>query len=199
MKTPVENFLNSIYAVTIPMLLFILAVCIKLSALFYSVFEIPVPVLKLSASILLAIAVALTLLTVSVNAKLFRNDRFPMIFAVCSGIMMLFVFKVISQDLLHWSEYVKRIFISVFLATVEYVYSKLFVRKYQEEKSKERQPLEQVRLQEAKENLSQANNRLSLAEEELSIYKKALTCKKCQRIHTSVSQYRTCKHEGTQV
>ncbi|WP_271730127.1 hypothetical protein [Aquimarina algiphila] len=195
MKTPVENFLNSIYAVTIPMLLLILAFSIKLSALFYTVFEIPVLELKLAASILLAVAVSLTLLSVSVNAKLFETDVFPIVFAICSGVMLLFVFKVISVDVLHWSEYVKRGFLSAFLATVEYVYSKLFVKKYQEHKFNESHPLADERLNKARESLKKSVLDLNQTKQDLERYKAELKCPKCQKQHDTFSRRKNCNHK----
>ncbi len=203
MKTPVEDFLNSIYAVTLPMLLLILAFAIKLSALFYTVFEIPVPELKLSASILLAIAVSLTLLTVSVNSGLFETNVFPILFAICSGVMMLFVFRVISEDALHWSEYVKRSFLSVFLATIEYVYSKLFVMKYKEKLRNDGINTEELttslhqtelRLEEVITRLHQSESKLEEAEEREAYAINHFYCRHCQEEFDTPNACKT--HEG---
>ncbi|KZS41884.1 hypothetical protein AWE51_00110 [Aquimarina aggregata] len=211
MKTPVEDFLNSIYAVTIPMLLLIISFSIKLSALFYTTFKIPVPELKLAASILLGITVSLTLLAVSVNAKLFETNAFPIVFAVCSGVMLLFVFEVINEDFLPWSEYVKRIFLSVLLATVEYVFSKMFVKKYQEtEKAKERK-LEKENLEleiaEHKEELSELKRKVneikqakSELEEEIA-KENQVCCDECSRVFKNQNAFNAhkCKPKLTEI
>lgn len=196
-----EKFINSLRAVTIPMLLIILAFTIKIAALLYSVFEIPNQSFKISASVLLAIALSLTLMTVSVNSYLFKKQYFPVTFAVCSGVMMLFVFKVIEEDSHHWTWYSKRIFLSIFLAFVEYTYSKLFVKKYQEQRDTIKLEEDhksllvdysglQSQIKSFKESMSSQQESI----DNLSQYQKALRCKKCKKQHTSVSSFKGCKH-----
>ena len=200
MKTPVENFLNSIYAVTIPMLLLVIAFSIKLSALFYTVFEIPVPELRLAASILLGITVSLTLLSVSVNAKLFETNAFPIVFAVCSGVMLLFVFKVIHEDLLSWSEYAKRSFLSALLATVEYVFSKMFVEKYKEHDENANRTVELKQLKEefdkVQSELLRITSELTRTKEELKKVHTEFPCKhNCGAVLSSIGNKK--KHEAS--
>ena len=79
-------------------------------------------------------------------------------------------------------------------AAVEYTFSHLFTKKYQEEKNKESQPLADDRLNKVKESLKPANDSLELTKSELDIYKSALTCK-CGMVHQTVSRYRNCKHK----
>lgn len=203
MKTPVEDFLNSIYAVTIPMLLLVIAFSIKLSALFYTAFKIPVHQLKLAAAILLGITVSLALLAVTVNAKLFETNAFPIVFAVCSGVMLLFVFEVINEDFLSWSEYAKRVFLSLFLATVEYVFSKMFVKKYQETKEAEERKLEKEKLEveitEHKEELNELERKVneikqakSELEEEIA-KENQVYCDECTRVFKNQNAYNAHK------
>lgn len=188
MKTPVEDFLHSIYAVTSPMLFLVLAFVFKLTYLFHTVFEIPITVLNLLASILLAVPAAWTLLNVSINSYLFKSNVFPILFAICSGIMLLLIFKVIGKDVLHWSEYVKRVFLSIFIATIEYVYSKLFIKKYKEHKLKYSIDPKQLtanlqettdKLQETITRLQQTEDRLQKANEEIRHAKAHYYCRHC--------------------
>lgn len=198
MKTSIEDFLNSLRAVTVPMLLLIVSFSIKLSALFYDSFEIQVEAFKIAASILMAIAASLTLLTVSVNSQLFNTNKFPLIFAICTGIIMLFVFKVIGEQNYHWSEYVKRIFLSIFLAITEYVYSKLFIRKYNENKDTIQLQEEHKELQldyhrtltelgSTKDELQENSQELNKTKVELDKFLKEFSCKHCGHIEMSKS------------
>ncbi|WP_281990537.1 hypothetical protein [Aquimarina aggregata] len=200
MKTPVENFLNSIYAVTIPMLLLIVSFSIKLSALFYTAFQIPVPEFKLVASILLGITGSLCLLIISVNAKLFETNAFPIVFAVFSGVILLFAFKVIHEDVLSWPEYAKRSFLSVFLATIEYMFSKMFVRKYEEHNQNVNRKVELAALKEkfakVQKELTRTANELTRTKEELKKVHTEFPCKhNCGAVLSSIGNKK--KHEAS--
>jgi len=123
----IEKIIVSIGAITLPMLLFILAFSLKLTYMFYSVFQIQWEWVRLIASGVLALTVSLTMLTVSVNSELIgKKFDYPLFFAICSGIMWLIAFKVLDSETMSTMEYVKRSFLSLFLAVCEYVYSKLY-------------------------------------------------------------------------
>lgn len=202
MKTPVEDFINSIYAVTIPMLLLVVAFMLKATSLFYSVIEIQHNSIRLVASIFLGIAVSLTLLTVSVNSNLLAQNKWQIVFAICSFIMLLFVFKVISSKHLDHSQYALRIFLSLLLSIIEYLYSHLFVIKYNDHQNQSEEVLRQEKLSLDYQKLTVDHEKLTVDHESISkdyakllIYKEALKCKKCGEQHITVSKFKTCEHE----
>lgn len=197
----IESFLTSLLAVTIPMLLLIVAITIKVAALFYRSFEIPNNNIRLCASIFLAISVSLTLLTVSVNSQLIKGNKwlgFPEIFALCSVMIMLFVFKVFESDNEHWSWYFQRVFLSLFLGSIEYVYSKLFVKKYEAENKlvNERRELLELRkkFKDTKRELYDTTEELNRTKQELESTKMHFPCRHCGEVLTSHSTWK--KHEA---
>lgn len=197
-----EDFITSLRAVTIPMLLLIMAMTIKVTALFYRDFEIPNTQFKLFASILLALCVALTLLTTSVNSYLLNGKNkfgFPELFAISSVIVMLLVFKVFEDNGKHWAWYFERIFLSTFLGSIEYMYSKLFVKKYNERRLNIDNTL---RLEEVQANYEKVQNELQVTKKELNSVRHELfkvqnefPCRHCGKVLKSISSRK--KHEAS--
>ncbi|GAA4274977.1 hypothetical protein U6A24_12690 [Aquimarina gracilis] len=197
-----EKFLNSITIVTIAMLSIMIAFTIKEASLFYDIFEIPNPDLKLIASALFAGATSLTMLAVSVNSKLFRNQEkeskfsFPEAFAVCSLILMLIAFKVFEPEIRHWTWYFKRVFLASFLALLEYVFSKMFVRKCEQQNSSINRTLEldtlTSKFNKVQSELSRTKNELSRTKEELQ--KVQFPCQHCGDVLNSPSNRK--RHEA---
>ncbi len=198
-----EKFLNSITIVTIAMIAIMIAFTIKNASLFYLIFEIENPYLRLVASGLFAFAASLTMLAVSVNADLFQKKEesnldfsFPEAFAIGSLILILIVLKVFEPVVHHWTWYFKRFFLACFLALLEYVFSKMFVRKYEQES--ENINIE-ITLREYKVKFQKVQNELLETKEELSRTKEELKkvqfpCKHCGKKLTSLGNRK--KHEA---
>ncbi len=180
------------------MISIMIAFTIKAAALFYTLFEIPQPELRLTASVLFAIAASLTMLAASVNSKLFIDTEgnhkfsFPEAFGICSLVLMLIVFKVFEPEVHHWTWYFKRIFLAFFLALLEYVFSKMFVKKYEEHNKTVNRTIE---LDKVQKELNKVRKELLGTQKELQKVQTEFPCKHCGTILKSTSSKK--KHEAS--
>lgn len=82
------------------------------------------------ASWMLALGWEFTLLISTCNTQ-FLNKRIPMIVAIASGVIVLFFIQAFSFDLPN-IELMKRWFIGLLVATINFIYTELFYAKWQE-------------------------------------------------------------------
>ena len=187
MKKTLEDRIASLTAITIPMLMVNAAIASLLSSLLLEVLDIKIVALHYLASFTLAIGIGWTVLNTSVNAYLIKR-YIPFVFAVGSFVLLLIKFKVFKENQEHYSWYITRVFLALIGAAVEYIFSHLFTKKYQEEKKKKgingldlHEKLEQTldRLNETETRLEQTESRLRKTEEKLTHAKAHFYCRHC--------------------
>lgn len=201
MKLP--NFLNSLNAILIPMIIVLLAFVIDAGVLFFRAFPDMPYLLKLVAAANLGFGLAFPLLLTSINSRelpkvsfLWKKVGFPELFAVCTAFMIALFFEIVPGGLL-----VVKIFLSVMLGLIDYLYAYLFVSKYQAEQSEtsyEEQYTElesrfsEVRhdLKRTQMNLIESDTSLEKATKELNEYRKQLTCPHCNEQLKRFGSYR---------
>lgn len=145
---------------------------------------------KTAASWALALGWELTVLVTSVNAK-HLNSRIPGLFAVCSGVVLLYFIHAFESNttLLVATQ---RWFVGVLVASINYVYADLFTRKWAEYKDTLEAPLKLNELQSRLIALQSRVDQAESANKELIELKgfrlrveKDLTCPHCSKVQTS--------------
>jgi len=205
MKLP--NFLNSLSAIMVPMLILFAGFWIEASVLFFRAFEGSMTdVLRYPAASFMGFAVTSPLLLTAINSLLLpgflvRGVKigFPELFGVFTVMMVLLFFDAFGETVRPTSWYLLIGFIAVFLGLIDYLYAFLLVRKYREEveqvdfKTKyndlyaEVVQMEQAhqrttdKLKEYHSALTEARRTLNETEMRLNEYRQALTCPHCQR------------------
>lgn len=220
-KTPTElrgwadstaDFLTSLKAILIPMLILLAGLVIDSAVLLHATFPDIHPVARVLASILLGFALAFPLLLTSVNSKMLPSVGwldFPRVFGFCTVLLSLFFFDVFSWKDQHWSRYFLAGFLSVLFGIIEYLYSFLFIRKVQEVTSQRDTAAElasaqatvtetQKLLSEAKAALTERTAALTDALAELTEHRRNLTCPHCTQVLKSPGAHRNhvnrCTH-----
>lgn len=194
--------LTSLTAVMVPMLIVIAGNSIAGAHLVYHSFpDSMMEEAKIPASMLIGLAIAMALISVSTNKDILPawNARhewigFPLMLAVFSAFLLAFFFELFEQwDQLAIHEIVKYIFLSVFIAYLEFTFVYLFVKKLQQVRNtiKFETKIKKLnvtisQLEETKTQLSATIDKLKPTEEqlkettsELDKLRLDLTCKKC--------------------
>ena len=133
------NYIQSIKAVILPMMLLLLVFIIDASVLFYRVLPEMHHYLRIIVCVLMGISLAFPLLLTAVNSNhlsKWGKVGFPELFSVVSFGMTLFFFDLPSMPEnkpISW--YLLVIFLSFCLALVDYLYASLFVAKLKQIKA----------------------------------------------------------------
>ncbi|MEM7551112.1 MAG: hypothetical protein AAF363_15620 [Bacteroidota bacterium] len=179
------NFATKLGVIVLPMVMVQLAIWLESSVLFFVSFPDSMPYgMKLFAAGFMGLSVALTLLAVSVNSDFFKGAwlSFPKLFAACTFVMAVFFFQVFEPGQ-NWNDRSVKLFLSLLIALIEYVFATLFVKKWGEMKSNHSE-LESIR------------NELKVTQSELKSIQHDVTCKHCGTIHPTrrmVYHENTCK------
>lgn len=186
---PISDFLTSISAVILPMLLLLVAFVIDAGVLFYRVLPDMPLLLKLSASAFLGFALSFPLLIAAVNSRILPRIGwfgFPELFAIFSAFMTALFFDVFTPQDAHWSWYVLVAFLSVFLGLIDYLYAYLFIEKYRRANATDKKLALLEKLQPEHDQLKAAFNEqsaaLKAAQTALKEYHRQLTCKHCGQL-----------------
>jgi uncharacterized membrane protein len=202
---PVGEYFNSLEAIIILMLLILIAGAFISHVLFYRAF--PNDMLehqKIIASWLFAAVWEFTVLLTAANKDLLPKNA-TLIFAVCSGIILLFFVNAfdphLHQSASSWSQ---SCFAAILFGVLNYMYSELFVKKWQQIKSKDLDSkvieLESV-VNEFSIKLNQAEAALNETEAKLIHFEqleqeriKELTCPHCHNFQETYG--RLVAHKG---
>ncbi|PZR02920.1 MAG: hypothetical protein DI539_27230 [Flavobacterium psychrophilum] len=163
------------------------------------------------ASWMLALGWEFTLLITTCNTQ-FLHRRIPLVAAIASGVIVLFFIEAFSFDL-PTIELLKRWFIGILVATINFIYTELFYAKWKElHRTKDLNTriteIKQVvdvktnELNTSQDRLARANadiERLTDYVAELEAFKKKeidrLTCSHCSNVFTTV--YHLNSHRGS--
>jgi len=196
--TKAERFFDSIAkgitslgAVVFVMLMVITAMVFFSHTLFLNAFPVSMANWeKLAAAWFMALGWEATVLITTVNTK-HINPNVPGVMAICSGIILLFFLEAFDFDV---SVLIicQRWFVSILVATINYLYSDLFYSKWKERSELDSMPL---KLNEAESKViqlertvieAQSNlNKLSELQRFRSQIEKELTCPHCKTMQTS--------------
>lgn len=200
----IANVITSLGMVIFVLLMTVVAMIFVGHGLYYQVFlQNMVPWQADIAAWVLSFGVETTVLVITCNVKYFKSRQLPLFFAICSGFIVLFFIRAfdVNQPII---DLAIRWFIGLLVAGLNYVYSELFVKKYNGEKFKndmlgqidllKRQHQErQQELDKAKADLEKSKcdvDKLVDYVAELEVFKKRemdkVTCSFCKQVFKSV-------------
>lgn len=207
--------LNSLDAITTPMLMLICAVGIEASVLFNRALSESMDIwFRIPASMLFGFSVALPILLTSIHKQLLpglpirdKKIGFPELFGLFSAFMVLLLFDVFGEKQRSTSWYVLVSFLAIFIGLIDYLYAHLYVAKYNEEFGKEdlsKQYDEKCRelneanqsLHECRVKLGEAVNELMEARQELAEFYESLKCVHCGELPATKSYSAKRNHEN---
>tara|TARA_R110001606_G_scaffold321004_2_gene467861 strand:- start:21 stop:677 length:657 start_codon:yes stop_codon:yes gene_type:complete len=139
METRIAKFLTSLGAVIVPMLIIQAALWIDGAFLLWQSFPAIPEFIRIAAAVLLGFGLCFPLLLTSVNSELLKplaTIDFPKIFGLVTVVLSLLFFDVFRVDK-DTTYYATRVFLSLLLGLVEYLYSFLFVAKWKEKRKEE--------------------------------------------------------------
>jgi hypothetical protein len=150
----IGNIITSVYFVIMIMGMVIVSGCFLSHILFYRSFPSDMGEWeKIIASWTFGIAWECTLLIAATNRQHLDNENFVKVFAICSGVLLLFfmdafyykthIVKEINQngievqvERINWIYMLSKYFAALLIGFVNYTYSELFYRKWTEHKNK---------------------------------------------------------------
>jgi len=128
--TQIADVITSLGAVIFVLLMTVIAMIFVGHGLYYQVFiKCMSPWQAEIASWVLSFGVETTVLVITCNVKYFSSRQLPLFFAICSGFIVLFFIN--AFDFTQYAlDIAVRWFIGLLVVGVNYVYSELFVKKY---------------------------------------------------------------------
>lgn len=202
--TQTAEIITSLGTVIFVLLMTVIAMVFVGHGLYYQVFiECMSPWQAEIAAWVLSFGVETTVLVITCNVKYFSSKQLPVFFAACSGFIVLFFINAFdfNQSTL---DIAIRWFIGLLVSGVNFVYSELFVKKFQESQAAIdlRGQIDSLRIQNARDNasldqtianLTKANQDIERLVEyaaELEAFKKKeidrLTCSHCGKVFKTI-------------
>lgn len=130
--TQTANVITSLGAVIFVLLMTVLAMIFVGHGLYYQVFIRCMPSWQAEiASWVLSFGVETTVLIITCNMKFFSTRNLPVFFAICSGFIVLFFINAFDFNQ-SGLDIAIRWFIGLLVTGVNFVYSELFVKKFEE-------------------------------------------------------------------
>lgn len=200
----IANLITSLGTVIFVLLMTVIAMIFVGHGLYYQVFlKNMAPWQADVAAWVLSFGVETTVLVITCNVKYFSSRQLPVFFAICSGFIVLFFIQAFDMNQ-SAIDLAIRWFIGLLVAGVNYVYSELFVKKYNDEKYKtdllgeikilnQKNSESNLELESVKNDLERSKQdveRLVDYVAELEVFKKKeldkVTCSFCHQVFKSV-------------